>query len=51
MSFRITSFEEYQSEYTKSIENPEQFWTDKPNIFHGVKNGIKFWRGISLSQM
>jgi acetyl-CoA synthetase len=33
MSFRINSFEEYQSEYTKSIENPEQFWADKAEHF------------------
>jgi len=30
---RITSFEEYLSEYKKSIENPEQFWAEKAENF------------------
>lgn len=33
MSFRIKSFAEYQSEYSKSIENPEQFWAEKAKNF------------------
>jgi len=33
MSNRITSFEEYQSEYKKSIENPEAFWAEKAEQF------------------
>ncbi len=41
MSFRITSFEEYQSEYTKSIENPEQFWADKAEHFSWRKKWDK----------
>ncbi len=41
MSFRITSFEEYQSEYTKSIENPEQFWADKAEHFSWRKKWEK----------
>ena len=30
---RISSFEEYQSEYQKSIKNPEVFWADKADQF------------------
>ena len=30
---RISSFEEYQLEYQKSIENPEAFWADKADQF------------------
>ncbi|MGE3824656.1 MAG: AMP-binding protein, partial [Bacteroidia bacterium] len=33
MSFRINSFEEYQTEYAKSIDNPEQFWAHKAEHF------------------
>lgn len=33
MSNRITSFEQYQSEYKKSVEDPESFWADKANAF------------------
>jgi acetyl-CoA synthetase len=29
----ITSFEQYKTEYQKSIENPETFWTDIANDF------------------
>lgn len=36
MSLRINSFEEYQSEYNKSINHPEEFWEDKARHF--------FWR-------
>ncbi len=28
MPYQISSFEEYQSEYKKSVEQPEQFWGD-----------------------
>ena len=30
---RITSFEQYQTEYKKSIEDPEQFWAEKAETF------------------
>ena len=30
---RITSLEQYQSEYKKSIENPEDFWAEKAEHF------------------
>ncbi|MBI4930199.1 MAG: acetate--CoA ligase [Bacteroidetes bacterium] len=30
---RITSFEQYLSEYKKSVENPEQFWAEKAESF------------------
>jgi len=33
MSFLINSFEEYQRQYQKSIENPEQFWADIADTF------------------
>ena len=33
MPFRINTFEEYKSEYKKSIEHPEEFWQDKANAF------------------
>ena len=33
MSFQITSFEEYKTNYTQSVENPEQFWADKAEHF------------------
>ncbi len=41
MSFRINSFEEYQNEYTKSVENPEQFWADKAGHFQWRKKWDK----------
>ena len=30
---RITSFEQYLSEYKKSVENPEQFWSKQAEEF------------------
>lgn len=30
---KINSFEEYQAEYKKSVENPEEFWAEKANGF------------------
>ncbi len=33
MANRITTFEEYQSEYRKSIDHPEQFWAEKAEEF------------------
>lgn len=33
MSYRISSFEEYQIEYKKSVETPEQFWAEKAENF------------------
>ncbi len=33
MSYRISSFEEYKSEYKKSVESPEQFWAEKAENF------------------
>ncbi|MFP5470242.1 MAG: AMP-binding protein, partial [Bacteroidia bacterium] len=30
---KMNSFEEYQAEYKKSIENPEQFWEEKAKTF------------------
>jgi acetyl-CoA synthetase len=40
MSFRITSFEEYQTEYTRSVENPEQFWAEKAEYFQWRKKWV-----------
>ena len=33
MEKNITSFEEYKTEYAKSINSPEQFWEEKANNF------------------
>ena len=33
MSKKITTFEEYHSEYAKSIQNPEAFWEEKAEKF------------------
>jgi len=33
MPTRITNFEEYQSEYKKSVDDPEAFWADKADSF------------------
>ncbi len=33
MKGRITTFEEYNQEYQKSVENPESFWADKAESF------------------
>ncbi len=41
MGYRISSFEEYQSEYKKSVENPEQFWADKAEDFQWSKKWDK----------
>ena len=41
MSYRITSFEQYQTEYTKSVQNPEQFWADKAEHFQWRKKWDK----------
>ena len=30
---KINSFEEYQSEYKKSVEQPEEFWAEKASTF------------------
>jgi acetyl-CoA synthetase len=33
MASRITSFEQYQSEYKRAVENPEQFWAEQAENF------------------
>lgn len=33
MTFRIRDFETYQSEYKKSVEQPEEFWAEKASEF------------------
>lgn len=33
MPYRITSFQEYLSEYKRSVENPETFWAEKAEHF------------------
>ena len=33
MSIKINSFEEYKSQYQKSVENPEKFWENIANTF------------------
>ena len=39
--YQIKSFEEYQSAYKKSIENPEGFWADVAQHFHWRKKWNK----------
>jgi len=34
---KINSFEEYQSEYKKSVDNPEAFWAEKAETFQWKK--------------
>lgn len=41
MSTRIHSFEEYQNEYKKSVENPEAFWAEKAEAFTWKKKWDK----------
>ena len=43
---RITSFEEYQQEYKKSVDIRKHFGLQKQKSFHGTKSGIKFLNGI-----
>ena len=38
----FSSMEEYQKEYQRSINEPEDFWSEVAEIFIGLKNGIKF---------
>ena len=38
---RITSFEEYQQEYKKSVDNPEAFWASKAEKFSWYKKWDK----------
>jgi acetyl-CoA synthetase len=38
---KITSFEQYQQLYTKSVEQPEQFWDDIANTFQWRKKWDK----------
>src|SRR3978361_1257088 len=41
MSMKITSFDEYQSTYKKSVEQPEEFWADIAGNFQWRKPGDK----------
>ena len=41
MAYKISSFEEYQSEYSKSIENPELFWESIAQNFQWSKDWDK----------
>ncbi len=41
MAYRISSFEEYQSDYQKSIENPEAFWEGIAKNFQWQKKWDK----------
>lgn len=38
---RITSFEQYQQEYKKSVDNPEAFWSDQAEQFRWHKKWDK----------
>lgn len=37
MTYRITSFEEYQEVYKKSVEQPEEFWEEQAETFQWQK--------------
>jgi acetyl-CoA synthetase len=41
MDYRIKSFDEYQKAYTKSVENPEEFWNNIAQNFHWFKKWKK----------
>lgn len=41
MSIKINTFEEYKSQYEKSIENPEKFWENIANTFSWRKKWDK----------
>lgn len=45
MNIRIKSFSEYQHEYARSIENPEQFWSDIAENFQWKQkwNSVLEW--------
>jgi acetyl-CoA synthetase len=38
---KINSFKEYKEEYSKSIENPEEFWAEKAESFKWIKKWDK----------
>ena len=38
---KINSFQEYQSEYRKSVDNPEEFWAEKADFFTWQKKWHK----------
>lgn len=38
---KIDSFEEYNTEYQKSVDNPEEFWADKADTFRWKKKWDK----------
>jgi len=41
MSYRITSFEDYQKQYALSVENPESFWDEIAEHYHWNKRWDK----------
>ena len=43
---KINSFEEYQQQYQKSINQPELFWDEIASHFTWKKNGTRFCLGI-----
>jgi acetyl-CoA synthetase len=45
MNFQISSFEEYQDAYKKSVENPEQFWGEVADHFFWKRkwNNVLDW--------
>ena len=38
-SAHIGSFEDYITKYNKSIDQPEEFWSEVAENFTGIKNG------------
>ncbi len=43
MTFKVSSFAEYKSQYQKSLADPSQFWGDKAENFHWFKK----WDNVS----
>ena len=41
MNSQVTSFEQYQSEYKRSVENPEAFWAEQAQNFNWKKKWDK----------
>jgi acetyl-CoA synthetase len=49
--YQIKSFEEYQSAYNESINDPEKFWSEVAEHFHCAESGRKPLSGIFLNQI
>ena len=47
--YQISSFEQYQQEYRRSVDDPEGFWSGVADHFYWHKNGTRYPTGISLN--